>query len=59
MTSIDAIALDAPDATAAATFYRDAFGLNGQLRVRESAAPTTGFRGFTLSLVVSQPANVG
>jgi uncharacterized glyoxalase superfamily protein PhnB len=58
MTSIDAIALDAPDATAAATFYRDAFGLNGQVRVRESAAPTTGFRGFTLSLVVSQPANV-
>ena len=35
MTSIDAIALDAPDATAAATFYRDAFGLNGQVRVRE------------------------
>lgn len=28
------------------------------MRVRASQAPTSGFRGFTLSLVVSQPANV-
>jgi predicted lactoylglutathione lyase len=28
------------------------------VRVRTSQAPTTGFRGFTMSLVVSQPATV-
>jgi hypothetical protein len=28
------------------------------VRVRASEAPTTGFRGFTLSLVVSQPSTV-
>lgn len=28
------------------------------MRVRASEAPTTGFRGFTLSLVVSQPSTV-
>ena len=28
------------------------------MRVRASEAPTTGFRGFTLSLIVSQPSTV-
>lgn len=28
------------------------------VRVRASDAPTTGFRGFTLSLIVSQPSTV-
>ena len=39
-------------------FYNAAFGLGAQLRLRASQAPTSGFRGFTLSLVVSQPATV-
>ena len=39
-------------------FYTDAFGLGTQLGLRASQAPTTGFRGFILSLVVSQPATV-
>ena len=47
-----------PDPDAAGAFYRAAFGLGTQLRLRESQAPATGFRGFTLSLVVSQPATV-
>jgi hypothetical protein len=32
--------------------------LGTQVRLRASEAPTTGFRGFTLSLIVSQPATV-
>lgn len=58
MTSIDAIILEVADLAAAERFYAKAFGLGPQLRLRESQEPTTGFRGFTLSLVVSQPADV-
>lgn len=57
-TAITALTLEVPDAAAADAFYRAAFGLGGHLRFRASEAPTTGFRGFTLSLVVSQPAGV-
>jgi predicted lactoylglutathione lyase len=58
MTSIGCITIDVPDPTAADAFNTTAFGLGGQVGVRASEAPTTGFRGFTLSLVVSQPATV-
>jgi catechol 2,3-dioxygenase-like lactoylglutathione lyase family enzyme len=58
MTSIASVTLEVPDPTAANAFYAAAFGLGTQLGLRASEAPTTGFRGFTLSLVVSQPATV-
>lgn len=58
MTSIESVTLEAADPTAANAFYTAAFGLGTQVCVRASDAPTTGFRGFTLSLVVSQPATV-
>lgn len=58
MTSIESVTLEADDPAAAADFYRAAFGLDAQVRVREAQAPTTGFRGFTLSITVSQPATV-
>jgi uncharacterized glyoxalase superfamily protein PhnB len=58
MTSIDSLALQVSDPTAAERFYATAFGLPTPLRLRASQEPTTGFRGFTLSLTVSQPANV-
>jgi predicted lactoylglutathione lyase len=58
MTSIESITLDVADPTAAKDFYTTAFDLGTQLRLRASEAPTEGFRGFTLSLVVSQPATV-
>jgi hypothetical protein len=58
MTSIDHITIEADDPTAAEPFYAAAFGLGALVRVRASEAPTTGFRGFTLSLVVSQPSTV-
>jgi len=59
MNSIGSVTLEVADTTAAARFYSTAFGLDSsQVRLRASEAPTTGFRGFTLSLVVSQPGNV-
>lgn len=58
MTTIDQIILEAADPTSATTFYDTAFGLGPRVQVRASDAPTEGFRGFTMSLVVSQPANV-
>ncbi|MFC8227707.1 glyoxalase [Streptomyces sp. NPDC057287] len=58
MTSIASVTLEVDDPTAAERFYADAFGLGTQLRVRAAEAPTTGFRGFTLSLTVSQPSTV-
>jgi uncharacterized glyoxalase superfamily protein PhnB len=58
MTNIDSLTIEVADTAAAQHFYSDAFGLDGQLRFRTSDEPTSGFRGFTLSLVVAQPGNV-
>ncbi|MFC4493912.1 glyoxalase [Streptomyces ovatisporus] len=58
MTSIESVTLEVADPTAANRFYTTAFGLGSQIRLQASETPTTGFRGFTLSLVVSQPADV-
>jgi uncharacterized glyoxalase superfamily protein PhnB len=56
--TISSVILEVPDPDAAGAFYRAAFGLGGQVRFRASQAPASGFRGFTLSLVVSQPSTV-
>ena len=58
MTCIESLTLEVPDPTAAHAFYTAAFGLDKEVLLRAADAPTTGFRGFTLSLVVSQPATV-
>jgi catechol 2,3-dioxygenase-like lactoylglutathione lyase family enzyme len=58
MTSIESVTLEVPDPVAAEAFYTAAFGLGDKVRVRASQSPTTGFRGFTLSLVVPQPSTV-
>jgi predicted lactoylglutathione lyase len=55
--AIDSLTLEVADPTAAAAFYA-ALGLGDTVRVRASDAPTTGFRGFTVSLVVGQPSTV-
>jgi uncharacterized glyoxalase superfamily protein PhnB len=55
MNSIESITLQVADTSAAHRFYTDVFGLDSLLSLQASDAPTTGFRGFTLSLVVSQP----
>jgi uncharacterized glyoxalase superfamily protein PhnB len=58
MTSIASVTLDVTDTTAAEKFYADAFGFDSQIRVRAADDPTSGFRGFTLSIIVSQPSAV-
>ncbi|WP_221322878.1 glyoxalase [Actinoplanes sp. L3-i22] len=58
MTTINSISVGASDPAAAAAFYQAAFDLGDIVRVHRSEAPTTGFRGFAVSLVVAQPADV-
>ena len=58
MISIDSLTLEVSDPAAAREFYATAFDLDVPLAVRAAEAPTDGFRGFTLSLVVSQPSTV-
>jgi uncharacterized glyoxalase superfamily protein PhnB len=58
MPGIRAVVLEADDAAAAGEFYDKAFGLGDVVRVRPASSPTSGFRGFTMSLVVSQPGTV-
>jgi len=58
MTFIDSITLEVTDPAAAERFYRTAFGLGDQLRLRPSQEASSGFRGFTLSLIAPQPGNV-
>jgi hypothetical protein len=58
MTSIDSVTIEAPDLAAAGRFYAAAFGLGSQVNVRAAEEPASGFRGFTLSLTVPQPADV-
>ena len=59
MTAIESVTLEVPDTSAARAFYTDAFGLDGQIGVREGAGTSTGFRGFTLSLIVSHAGSSG
>ncbi|HEY7176512.1 MAG TPA: glyoxalase, partial [Micromonosporaceae bacterium] len=58
MSRIEYVTIETPDPAEADTFYKAAFGRDLPLRTRQSDAPTTGFRGFTLSLVVPQPSTV-
>ena len=58
MTSIASVTLEVADLAAAERFYSTAFSLGPQVRLRASEAVTSGFRGFTLSLTVSQPSTV-
>jgi hypothetical protein len=56
--SIASITLESTDPVAAEAFYTKAFALGDRLRFSASDAPTSGFRAYTLSLVVSQPSTV-
>jgi len=58
MPTIETVILESPEPEATETFYRTAFGLDDRLHVRATQAPTAGFRGYLLSLVVSQPGSV-
>jgi len=56
MATIDSITLEVADTTAAERFYAAAFDIGPRLRLRPAQAATDGFRGFTVSLLVAQPA---
>lgn len=58
MATIEFVTIEVADAAAAEAFHTAAFGVADRVRVRASQAPTSGFRGFTMSLVVSRPATV-
>src|SRR3954452_7553064 len=57
-TAIASVTLEVDDRAGAEAFYEAAFGPLSQVGLRPATAPGTGFRAFTMSLVVSQPANV-
>jgi predicted lactoylglutathione lyase len=57
MATIEFVTLEVGNPTVASPFYT-ALGLDAQVRLQASEAPTSGFYGFTLSLIVSQPATV-
>ncbi|NQX12702.1 glyoxalase [Microbacteriaceae bacterium VKM Ac-2855] len=57
MTQIRSVTIEAEDPAAATSFYATAFGSAAPIQVSEASAPSSGFRGFTLSLLVAQPAN--
>jgi len=58
MATIGQVILEVTDPPAADAFHAAAFGVGDRVGVRASDAPTSGFRGFPLSLVVSQPSTV-
>jgi predicted lactoylglutathione lyase len=58
MTSIESVTLEVPDPVAAGDLYTSAFGLGSRVGLRTSEEATSGFRGFTLSILVSQPTTV-
>jgi hypothetical protein len=57
MAFIEGVTLEVPDPAATESFCA-ALGVGSQVRARASDAATSGFRGFTLSLVVAQPSTV-
>lgn len=56
MTSLS-VTLGVPDPSVTQSFLTT-LGVDGRVRAEESIDPTAGFRGYTLSLVVSQPSGV-
>jgi hypothetical protein len=46
------------DSAASQDFYKAAFDVDAQVNARAADAPSGGFRGFTISLVVGQPSTV-
>ncbi len=56
MSGIDSVTLETDDTTAAEAFCK-ALGVDDVVTVRAGDEASSGFRGWTLSLVVSQPGN--
>jgi uncharacterized glyoxalase superfamily protein PhnB len=59
MAHIDSVTLEVADPSTARSFYDAAFGLGeDRLRLTAGESPSSGFRGFHISLVSSQPGDV-
>ena len=56
--TIASLTLEVPDPVASRSFYETALGIESQVRARTADTPATGFRGFTISLIVGQPSTV-
>ena len=50
--------LEVSDPAVSQSFYETALGVGSEVRARKADTPATGFRGFTISLVVGQPSIV-
>ncbi|WP_407565484.1 glyoxalase [Streptomyces sp. 184] len=57
MALIQYVIIEAAEPDAAEQFYTSGLAMDGQVRVQGSEEPTSGFRGFTMSLIVGQPAD--
>ena len=57
-TVISSLTLEVSNPDTSGAFYESAFGLGSQIRTRKADSPISGFRGFTISLVVDQPSTV-
>jgi len=55
--TIQKLAIEAED-TAAAEIFHKALGVDAHVEVRAASGTSEGFRGFTLSLICAQPADV-
>ena len=59
MANIDSVTLEVADPSTARSFYDAAFGLGeDRLRLTAGETPSSGFRGFHISLVADQPGDV-
>jgi predicted lactoylglutathione lyase len=57
MAAISSVTLEVTDTTIASAFY-EALGVSSLVKVRAGDSQSSGFRGYTLSVVVAQPNNV-
>jgi hypothetical protein len=58
MKTIDSLTLDVAEPVGCEAFYERAFGLGTQVSARAAQTSSTGFRGFSISLIVGQPSSV-
>ncbi|MDQ4116540.1 MAG: glyoxalase, partial [Actinomycetota bacterium] len=58
MTALRSVTLEVPDPAAAQAFHKAVLGADVPVGVRAGDAPTSGFRGYTLSIIVPGPGGV-
>lgn len=58
MATVESVVLEATEPADTAQFITEALGVSDRVGARGSGEPGSGFRGFALSLVVSQPSTV-